>query len=167
MFRTTTIAIACAALSATPAFAQAMTGKQYVMKAGASDLYEKQSSMLVMKSSTDPKIKQFAQQMISDHTDSTNEVKMAAMQAHMTVAPPKLEPMQAANMSKLRAAKGANRDAMYVDQQKTSHQMALQLQQSYASGGDVPSLQAVATKIVPVVQSHIDMLNTMGTTGTM
>lgn len=168
MFRTTTVAIVCAAaLSATPALAQAMTGKTYVMKAGASDLYEKQSSMLVMGSTKDPKIKQFAQKMIADHTDSTNQVKMAAKQAHMTVMPPKLDAEQASNMAKLRAAHGSNRDMMYVDQQKMSHQMALQVQQDYASNGTVAPLKTVATNIVPVVQGHIDMLNNMGTMGTM
>ena len=166
MFRTTTIALVCAtALSATPALAQAMTGKQYVTKAGASDLYEKQSSTLVMASTTDPKIKQFAQQMIADHTDSTNQVKAAAKQAHMTVAPPHLDAMGSSNMAKLRAAHGSARDAMYVEQQKASHQMALQLQQDYSTNGTVAPLKAAATAIVPVVQSHVDMLNTMGTSG--
>ena len=166
MFKTTTAALMCAAaIAAVPAAAQSMTGKQYVAKAGASDLYEMQSSKLVLQSSQDPKIKQYAQQMITDHTDSTNQVKAAAKQAGMTVAPPHLDAMQSKDMAQLRAAHGQARDTLYMTQQKTSHQMALQLQQSYAANGTVAPLKTAATAIVPVVQSHLDMLNNMGSMG--
>lgn len=164
MFKTTLAALSCAAaVAAAPALAQTMTAKQYVMKAGASDLYEMDSSKLVLSSTTDPKVKQYAQQMITDHTDSTNQVKAAAKQAGMAVTPPHLDAMGSSNVAKLRAAHGQARDAMYIDQQKTSHQMALQLQKDYSANGTVAPLKTAATAIVPVVQSHLDMLNNMGT----
>ena len=161
------VATTAMALPAAPALAQAMTAKTFVMKAGAGDLYEKQSSQLILSSTTNPQLKQFAQKMITDHTKSTADVKAAAMAAHMHPAPPMLDPMGRANMAKLRAAHGAARDAMYVSQQKTAHQMALQLHQNYAANGRVTSLKNAAAKIAPVVQGHIDMLDGMGTMSAM
>jgi len=138
-----------------------MAASTYVMKAGAGDLYEKQSSQLVLTTTANPKIKGFAQMMITDHTKSTEDVKAAAMAAHVKVAPPKLDPMGAKNVAALRAAKGTARDRLYVTQQKAAHAKALTLQQGYADKGTVAGLKTVAAGIVPVVQSHITELQTM------
>jgi len=145
---------------AAPAVAQVTDAKSYVMKAGAGDLYERESSKLMLGSANGG-VKMFAQQMIKDHTDSTAKVKAAAMQAHMMVAPPKLAPEQSHLLAELRAARGTARDKLYVSQQKNAHQQALMLHQTYAAGGDTPSLKMVAGKIAPVVQHHIGMLDKM------
>ena len=84
------------------------------------------------------------------------------MKAGLHLAPPKLMPMQASDIAKLRAAQGPARDKLYLQQQKTSHDMALQLQQGYAGNGTSAPLKAAAAKITPVVQEHIAMLNKMG-----
>jgi putative membrane protein len=144
------------------AFAQAMPAKTFVAKAGASDMYEIQSSQLVLATTQDPKVREFANSMIADHTKSTADIKAAAAQDKVKAGKPKLEPMQAANIRKLRAAKGTARDQEYWNQQKTSHQMALELHQTYSQGGDAPALKATAAQVVPVVQHHIDMLNNGG-----
>ena len=152
-----------AALAIMPAavHAQAVTPKTYVAKAGASDLYEKQSSQLVLASTKDAKVRQFANQMIAHHTKSTNDVKAAARQAGIAVPPPKLEPMQASNIAKLRAAKGTARDQAYIQQQKVAHQQALALHQGYAANGTAAPLKTAAAAIAPVVQTHIDELQQM------
>lgn len=145
---------------AVPAVAQVTDAKSFVMKAGASDLYERESSQLVA-GSNNAGVKSFAQQMIKDHTDSTAKVKAAAMKSGLKVAPPKLEPEQAQMVAQLRAAKGSARDQLYVSQQKTAHQKALMLHQTYAANGDTPALKTVASGIAPVVQHHIAMLDKM------
>ena len=159
MFRTLTL---CAAL-AVPAVAIAaapMTASTYVMKAGAGDMYEIESSKLVM-ASTNAKLKQFANEMVTDHTKSTADVKAAAMKANMKVAPPMLNAKQRANIAKLKAATGTARDTMYVAQQKVAHQQALALHEGYAANGTVAPLKMTAAKIVPVVKGHIQMLSSM------
>lgn len=144
-----------------PSMMASMSPPDYVMQAGASDMFEITSSRLVL-SSKDPKTRQFAQQMIKDHTTSTNQVKMAAMKDHVRVMPPKLNSMQADMVAQLKAAKGTDRDSLYMTQQAQSHQMALHLQQSYAANGTAPNLKMAAGMIVPVVQNHIAMLNGSG-----
>ena len=152
---------ALAALAASPAFADAMAPEEYVMVAGASDLYETQSSQLVLETTADSKIRAFAQEMIRDHVKSTAEVKTAAEKSKVTAAPPTLMPPQAELIAQLRAETGPARDATYIAQQKASHNQALAVQTAYAAGGTAPTLKGVAGKIVPVVEHHITMLKAM------
>lgn len=149
------------AMASDPSMMAAMTPDQYVMQAGASDMFEITSSRMVL-ASKDPKVHQFAQQMITDHTNSTKQVVAAARKDKVKVMPPKLNSMQADMVAQLKAAKGPARDQLYMQQQAQSHQMALQLQQSYASNGTAPNLKMTAGMIVPVVQGHIAMLNGSG-----
>ena len=132
----------------------------YVMKAGASDQYEMTSSKLVL-GSHNPRVHEFAQHMIHDHTQSTAEVKAAAMRSHLHPAPPHMNAMQMRMVSQLRHASGPARDRLYIQQQKQAHMMALDLHRSYADNGTAAPLKMTAAKIAPVVQSHIDMLNGM------
>lgn len=161
--RTSTI-IAMLALGTIPAIAvaaPAMTSATYVMKAGAGDLFEKQSSTLLMQSTANPALKTFAKEMITDHTNSTAAVKAAAMKAGLHPAPPKLNAKQSSDLTALRAATGTARDTLYIQQQKAAHQEALALHQDESSTGTAAPLKAAAAKIVPVVQHHVDMLAAM------
>lgn len=152
-----------AALLAVPglASAQMMSGKQYVTKAGAGDQYEIQSSRLLLATTRNAGLRDYAKGMIRDHTQSTADVKRAAMRGRVMAGPPHLDAMGARNIAQLNRARGPARDALYIQQQKASHKMALDLQQGYASNGTIAPLKMAATKIVPVVQHHIEMLDRM------
>ena len=157
----TSILTLSALLISAPAAAQVMTPAEYVKTAGASDLYERQSSQIVLQSTQDPKIRAFAQQMIADHAKSTADVKAAAARSRVAAPPPALMPVQQELIAELQAASGPARDATYLAQQKASHNQALDVQKAYALDGTAPALKAAAAKIVPVVQDHVAMLKTM------
>ena len=146
---------------ATPALAQVMPAAEYVKTAGASDLFERQSAQVVLKTTTNPKVRKFASMMLTAHAKSTADVKAAAMKAKVPVAPPMLMPAQSEMIAQLRAETGMARDATYIAQQKTAHHQALAVQQDYASDGKAVPLKLAAAKIVPVVKMHITMLKTM------
>ena len=150
-----------ALLIAAPAAAQVMAPAEYVATAGASDLYEITSSQLVLQSTSDPKVRQFAQEMIAQHTKSTAEVKAAAAKARVDAPPPALNPVQTELVAELQAENGPARDAAYIAQQKESHQQALNVQKAYAAEGTSAPLKAAARMVVPIVQSHIAMLMKM------
>ena len=152
---------ATAMLVAAPAAAQVMAPAEYVKTAGASDLYERQSSELVLQTTTDPRIREYAQMMIADHTKSTADVKAAALRSKVRPAPPMLMPLQTELVAQLRAEQGPARDRLYVAQQKASHNQALAVQQAYAAEGTAVPLRAAAATIVPVVQHHVEMLKAM------
>ena len=152
----------CTAMIAPVAAVAAMPtpAATYVMKAGAGDKYEIESSKLVMNS-TNPKIRQFATMMVSDHTKSTAEVKTAAMKAGLKPMPPMLNPMQSTMVANLKKVNGTARDQLYIEQQKQAHNQALANHEEYAANGTSAPLKMAATDIVPVVKSHIQMLAAM------
>ncbi len=150
-----------AAAIAAPASAQVMTPAEFVATAGASDLYEQQSSKLVLETTADPRVKSFATMMVGDHIRSTADVKAAAARAKVAAVPPKLMPLQAELIAQLQAEQGPARDAAYIAQQKAAHGQALAVQTAYAADGTAAPLKSAAGKIVPVVEHHIEMLKTM------
>lgn len=153
-------AAAAAFMMAVPAVAQMTPGTptQYVQEAGASDKFEIDEAKLMLQSTQNPQIRQFAEKMIHDHTQSTDMVKNAAMKAGMHPAAPQLTTAQQTQYRALKLATGTTRDKLYIDQQLPAHQQALALQRYYASNGSSAPLKQAAAKIVPVVQNHIDML---------
>lgn len=156
-----TVMTAAAAFTAAPAIAQAMSPAEYIVTAGASDLYERQSSQIVLQSTQDPRVRDFARMMIMHHADSTAKLAAAARRARYRPAPPRLTPLQAEMIAQLRAEQGPARDAAYIAQQKASHNQALEVQKAYAAGGTAPQLRMAAANIVPVVMRHIDLLKGM------
>ena len=154
------IALALATTAAAAGVAHAAPTATYAMKAGAGDLYEITSSKLVMNS-TNPKLKAFATMMVTDHTKSTAMVKDALAKSNFKPKPPMLTAKQSADVAALRAASGANRDALYITQQMAANQEALALHKDEAATGATAALKTTAGNIVPVVEHHIQELASM------
>ena len=150
----TALMLAGAAISAPPT-------PLFLAKAGASDLYERTASQLVLGSTRNPGVRRFASMMVTDHSKSTMMVKSAALRSGLHPNPPMLDWKQKKMIADLRGANPRRRDALYIDQQKAAHADALALMQDYAATGSTPALRRVAGNIVPVVQHHIEMLNAM------
>ncbi|MCW1430298.1 DUF4142 domain-containing protein [Novosphingobium sp. JCM 18896] len=145
---------ALSVLGSSAAMATATSPADYVAKAGSGDLYERQSSELVLQSTKDPAVRDFAEKMVADHAKSTADVTAAARQAGLQPSPPSLDAEQSLMIAELRAAKDKARDSAYLRQQRTAHQKALELHRSYAVEGTSAPLKAVATAIVPIVEQH-------------
>jgi putative membrane protein len=124
----------------------------------ASDLYEIESARLAASKSQSTEIKELAGHLLTDHQKSTAELKTAASQAKVTVTPA-LDAEKQTMLDQLKAANGAEFDRLFLEQQKTAHQTALALLQSFARGGDAEPLMAFAQKASGVVQGHIEHLN--------
>jgi putative membrane protein len=124
----------------------------------ASDMYEIESSRLAATKSNSTEVKELAGHLITDHQKSTAELKTAASQAKVAVTPA-LDAEKQAMLDQLKAASGADFDRLYLEQQKTAHQKALGLLQSFAQGGDAAPLKAFARKATGVIEGHIEHLN--------
>jgi putative membrane protein len=133
----------------------------YVAKAGASDLYEIQSSQLAQQKASSDAVRTFAQMMIEHHTATTQQVTAAARSAGLNPPPPTLEPKQRAMLDQLNRLEGTEFDAAYLRQQRTAHEEALALHSNYAKSGDHQALRDTATKAVPIIQRHIQQLQSM------
>jgi len=133
----------------------------FVAMAGASDLYEIQSSQIALQKSQNPQVREFAQMMIAHHTQTTQQVTAAARAAGMNPPPPQLMPMQANMIARLQPLSGAAFDRMYIMQQRRAHEMALALHTNYARNGDTAQLRTAASTAAPIVQQHLDRVRTL------
>ncbi|PTQ10299.1 hypothetical protein CLG96_12350 [Sphingomonas oleivorans] len=140
-----------------------LTAAAYVKAAGAADLYERQSSELVLQSTANAGIRNFAQTMITDHARTSADLNAAATAAGMTVPPPTLDERKTEMIEALSAASGSARDRLYLEQQRLAHNEALALHQRYSTSGTDPRLRAAAAKTVPVIEHHIELLRELTT----
>jgi len=126
----------------------------YVDAAAASDLFEIQSSNLALSRSQNANVRQFAQMMISHHSQSTDQLRASARASGVTPVP-RLTPMQTKMMNQLQVASPGTFDRIYMTQQVRAHELALALHSNYARAGDAPALRATASAAVPVVTQHL------------
>ena len=151
--------------TATPLFAQTppppppaeakTSAMPYVMAAGMSDLYEINSSQIALQKSKTPAIRSFATMLIKHHTMTTAATMKAAKKAGLTPPAPALDAGATASITELQSASAADFDRLYIGQQIPAHQAALDLHQSYSTGGDQAPLRVTAKTAVPIVKQHI------------
>ena len=141
----------------------AMSPAAYVTAAGQSDKFEVTEGKLAENMGSSAKVRAFGHKMVADHTKSTRQVMAAARSSGLPpMPPPMLRPDQQDMIAQLKAASGPAFDSLYLQQQMQSHQQALMVQQNYAQNGTAPALKMTASQIVPVVQEHISMLQSIG-----
>jgi len=167
------IAVAAAAfvLIASPALAQSAGEKtgvnsalgvapkttDFVTEAAQSDMFEIQSSQLAA-SKTQGDVQTFANQMVTDHTKTTNELKGMAPSANAPL-PTAMDSSQQRMLDKLKGLNGDDFRKQYVSDQVSAHKTAVSLFQRYGKGGDAEKLKAWATQTLPTLQHHLDMAN--------
>ncbi|RZL85764.1 MAG: DUF4142 domain-containing protein [Sphingomonas sp.] len=137
-----------------PAEAKA-SAMPYVMAAGMSDLYEINSSQVALEKSQTPAVRRFATMLIKHHQMTTAATMKAAKKAGLTPTPPVLDAGATASIAELQTASAADFDRLYIGQQIPAHQAALDLHQSYATGGDQAPLRASAKAAIPIVKQHL------------
>jgi putative membrane protein len=131
----------------------------YVQMAASSDMYEIQSSQIALSKAQNPLVRQFAQMMVNDHTNTTQQLMAASQAAGLPPMSPMMMPMHARMVAELQAApSGAGFDRIYARQQLMAHQQALALHSNYAARGDTPALRSVAAAATPVVRRHLDLV---------
>jgi putative membrane protein len=134
----------------------------FMAQAASGDQFEIQSGQLALQMSQNPAVRNLANMLIADHTRSTQMVVAAAQSAGLTPPPPAILPQHQALLDQERAAgSGPAFDMAFRDIQIQAHQQALTLHQNYAASGDAPALRTVAGQIVPVVQTHLNALQSM------
>ncbi len=129
--------------------------RNYVMKAGSSDLYEIRSSEIALRRTRRAEVRELAQMLLRDHRRTTAEVTAAARADGVPVRPPILEAAQRNMIRQLERTGPAMFDRVYLGQQFTAHNRALMLHRNYARRGDARALRRMASGAVPVIEGHI------------
>lgn len=155
--------LAVAALIASPAFAQApkpmaphtVDLHKYVEEAAGADMFEVKASQLALQRSQDPAIREFAQHMVAEHTDSANKLKLELDKAKVEVVPPKaLSPEKQAMLDRLMNVGMQDFNKMYMSMQIAGHEEALKVHSEFANSG-TDNFQKFAGTMTTHVKDHL------------
>lgn len=127
-----------------------MTGAAYSGNA------EIAASKMALEKTKNAEVKQFAQQMIAEHTKANNELKTLAGKKNFT-PPTDLDAehkTMAADMSKLT---GEEFDRAYMRGQVADHEKSVALFEAQSNGGTDADAKAFAAKTLPNLKMHLEM----------
>ena len=109
----------------------------------------------------DPQVKQFAQQMITDHTGVNKQA--TALAAKLKVTPednPTSQSLKSGgeeNVNKLKTLKGADFDKAYIDHEVAYHQAVLDaVDKTLIPGAKNEELKALLVKTRPAFVAHLE-----------
>lgn len=145
---------ASSAVGTAAAVSGPMSTDAFVTNAAISDLYEIQAGRIAQQRGQTQAVKDFGEQMVTDHTALSNALKPLIIAAGKT-APPGLDERRKGLIDNLNAAAPADFDKVYLTQQEAAHNEALTLMQGYADKGDDANLKAGAAKALPKIKAHL------------
>ncbi|HYH08248.1 MAG TPA: DUF4142 domain-containing protein [Thermoanaerobaculia bacterium] len=135
----------------------------FATTASMANMYEITASQLALQKATGSTYKEFAQTMITQHTEIGESYKPIAEKQGLPM-PAALEgEFKTLYDALVSAQAGAAFDALYRQQMIDTHTTALTLFQNEAASGQDPELKAFAAKWVSTVAHHLEMANALPT----
>ena len=128
----------------------------FVKEAATSDQAEVKFAQFALEHATTVAVKQFAQQMVTDHTKSTSMLKPIAGE-HQVVLPDKLGPDANEDFKRLEKASGIAVDKTYIEMMVKDHETMLDTFQAEAAKVTDPQLKDFIANVEPVVAHHLAM----------
>jgi putative membrane protein len=172
--KTMILALALAGFLTSSAFAQSVGEKtgvnsalgiapkteDFIKEAATSDMLEIEAAKIAQqKGNADEK--KFAEQMITDHTKTSSELKGMVPADMTSTIPASLDDSSQKKLEKLRDAKPDDFASDYDPMQVSAHKDAVSLFERYANGGDNTKLKDWAGKTLPALQHHLQMAEQM------
>lgn len=169
------IALGCVLLAG-PALAQSMgektgvnsalgvapTTADFVKEVAISDMFELESNKLAEQKGNAQE-KSFAQQMVTDHTKTTNGLKsMISSGKVKATLPTEMDSSHQSKLEKLNKASGKDFSSDFDSYQVSAHKDAVSLFERYAKGGDNAELKDWAGKTLPTLRHHLEMAQELG-----
>jgi putative membrane protein len=129
----------------------------FVTEAAESDMTEIAAAKIALQKG-DADEKQFADQMVHDHSQTSEELKGLVSSGGVEAAlPTALDDASKKKIDKLNNVKPADFKRKYDSMQVDAHKSAVSLFQRYAKGGDNAKLKDWAQKTLPTLQHHLEM----------
>ena len=132
--------------------------QQFVKKAAAGGLAEVKLSELASDRASDQKVKDFAAQMVTDHTQANNELKPIA-DANKIPVPTKLKGESEVAYQRLAKLSGSKFDAAYIKIMVSDHDKTVSAFEDASSKVKNPDLKAFIDKTLPVLRQHKDHIH--------
>src|ERR1700759_772806 len=134
--------------------------ENFIKEAAMSDMLEIQAAKIAeQKGNADEK--KFAEQMVTDHTKTSTELKGLVPADLKSAIPSGLDDSSQKKLDKLRDTKPDDFAGEYDPMQVSAHKDAVSLFERYAKGGDNEKLKDWAGKTLPALQHHLEMAQTL------
>jgi putative membrane protein len=162
------LAAALAVAATAPGFAQTQQGqlsdtdRMFIENAASSNLFEIRSSQMMLENMGDaqdmPTVRQFAQQMITEHETVGAQLEQLAGSLGMQEVPQEPAATHRTMLEELQGFSGEQLAPNYLQYQTVAHQDAVNLFQRHTQQGDNEQLKQFAQQTLPSLQQHLDMV---------
>ncbi|MBE9463802.1 DUF4142 domain-containing protein [Dyadobacter subterraneus] len=136
---------------------------KFAVEAANGGLAEVALSKIAEEKATDPKVKEFAKQMIKDHSKANDELKKLAESKNITLpSAPNEEKQKAA--ADLGGKNGSDFDKAYISQMKKDHEQTVKLFEDAQKDVKDSELKAFIDKTLPVIKAHTEHVKSLDKT---
>ncbi|MGZ3758180.1 MAG: DUF4142 domain-containing protein [Mucilaginibacter sp.] len=119
-------------------------------------------SKIAQKQSTNPKIKEFAAMMVTDHTMAGDELMAIAKKKNITV-PDSVNADSKKAIDEMAMKSGNDLNKAYVNKMFSDHKATVDLFESASKTLKDPDLKAFVDKTLPTIKSHLAAITAMHT----
>jgi putative membrane protein len=140
------------------AFAVTQT-QNFLQNSAIANQFEISASRVALQKSQNDEVRQFAHQMIDDHTQIGSQEKQVITEENLNVQrpSPSLDPKHQKLLDKLNDASPEDFDKLYVKDQIDGHKEAVSLFSDYAKNGDDQGLKNFASDTLPTIKDHLKL----------
>jgi putative membrane protein len=132
------------------------TDVSFAKEAAIGGMSEVELGQLAVQKASDPRVKQFAQRMVDDHTKANDALKAAAIQEGITL-PMSTDKKHEELRAKLDKLSGPQFDEAYTKQMVRDHKEDVSAFEKQAKAASSP-VQKFAADTLPTLQSHLQMI---------
>ncbi len=129
----------------------------FLNNAGPGGEAEVELGRLAAKRAESKEVRQFAQQMVEDHSKAGAKLKELAHQKNVTL-PPGVMPKSKQTMEKLTKLQGAEFDRAYVQTMVQVHEKDVAAFSAFAKSATDADVKAFASATLPTLQHHLQMI---------
>jgi len=157
--KTLALAFSACALCCAPALAQQSStpaggDQKFVDFAAQTDMVEAHLGQLAAEQADNQAVKDFAQMLVTDHTNDYTQLGAIGRKANLTV-PNGIDAMHNKMIAPFEKLKGTAFDRRYAHEMVAGHQKAIAEYKRESESGENAELKAYATQALPTLEKHL------------
>ncbi len=143
-----------------------MTDEEFMKMVATGGQNEIGLSKVALDKGVSGEMKNFANMMITDHTQAGNELKPIADRKNVML-PTEMDAEHKALRDQMQNLSGDELARTYAQQMVTDHQKTVDAFQSEIQNGKDADVKAFASKTLPTIQKHLEMARSLPSSGAM
>jgi putative membrane protein len=129
---------------------------EFMVEAASGGLMEVQLGELAAQNAASPKVKEFGQRMVKDHTKANEELKAIALKKNISIPATPADKHQH-HIDELKAKKGADFDKAYMSMMVEDHEEDISKFEKEGQDGKDTEIKAFAAGKVAILKGHLQM----------